>query len=60
VAVSLGGVETIASYPVKMSHASMPLKERERLGIADKFIRVSLGLEDITDLISDFDNAFAY
>lgn len=57
VAVSLGGVETIVSYPVKMSHASMPKTERERLGITDNLIRVSVGLEDIEDLIEDFDRA---
>ncbi|MBK5246745.1 MAG: PLP-dependent transferase [Peptostreptococcaceae bacterium] len=57
VAVSLGGVETIVSYPVKMSHASMPKKERERLGITDNLIRVSVGLEDIGDLINDFEQA---
>lgn len=54
VAVSLGGVETIVSYPVKMSHASIPKEEREKLGIKDTLIRVSVGLEDIEDLIKDF------
>ncbi|MGE4283540.1 MAG: PLP-dependent aspartate aminotransferase family protein [Clostridia bacterium] len=58
VAVSLGGVETIASYPVKMSHAAMPESERKRLGINDSLIRVSVGVEDIDDLILDFDRAF--
>jgi cystathionine beta-lyase len=56
-AVSLGGVETIASYPVKMSHASMPEAERQRLGITDTLIRISAGLEDGDDLIADFDKA---
>jgi cystathionine beta-lyase/cystathionine gamma-synthase len=56
-AVSLGGVETIASYPVKMSHASVPPQERERLGIRDTLIRISVGLEDIDYLISDFEEA---
>ncbi len=59
VAVSLGGVETIVSYPVKMSHASIPEKERERLGITDSLIRVSVGLEDTEDLIEDFGRALA-
>lgn len=54
VAVSLGGVETIVSYPCKMSHESMPKEEREKLGITDRLIRVSLGLEDISDLIENF------
>jgi len=57
VAVSLGGVETIVSYPVKMSHASIPRQERERLGISDNLIRVSVGLEEIEDLIADFEQA---
>ena len=56
-AVSLGGVETIASYPVRMSHAAMPPAERERLGITGALVRVSVGLEHIDDLISDFDEA---
>jgi cystathionine beta-lyase/cystathionine gamma-synthase len=56
-AVSLGGVETIASYPVTMSHAAMPPAERERLGIRDTLIRVSVGLEDTGDLIADFERA---
>lgn len=56
-AVSLGGVETIASYPVRMSHASMPPEERARLGITDTLIRISVGLEDTEDLIADFDRA---
>jgi len=58
VAVSLGGVETIISYPARMSHASIPKNERERLGIKDSLIRVSAGLEDIDDLIEDFGRAF--
>ena len=57
VAVSLGGVETIVSYPVRMSHSGMPAGERERLGISENLIRVSLGLEEVEDLISDFSAA---
>lgn len=57
VAVSLGGVETIVSYPARMSHASMPKEEREKLGISDNLIRVSVGLEEIEDLIDDFSRA---
>jgi cystathionine beta-lyase len=56
-AVSLGGVETIASYPVRMSHASIPPAERERLGITDTLIRISPGLEDPEDLLEDFTQA---
>jgi cysteine-S-conjugate beta-lyase len=58
VAVSLGAVETIVSYPVKMSHAAIPKEEREKLGITDTLIRVSVGLEDIDDIISGFKKAF--
>ncbi|MFZ5987785.1 MAG: trans-sulfuration enzyme family protein [Bacillota bacterium] len=57
VAVSLGGVETIVSYPVKMSHAAMPKDEREKHGITENLIRVSVGLEEVDDLIYDFDKA---
>lgn len=55
VAVSLGGVESILSYPVKMSHASIPPKERERLGITDNLIRLSVGLEEAEDLMEDLE-----
>jgi cystathionine beta-lyase/cystathionine gamma-synthase len=58
-AVSLGGVETIASYPVRMSHAAMPPRERERLGITDTLIRISPGLENTDDLIADFAEALS-
>ncbi|MBU3133550.1 aminotransferase class V-fold PLP-dependent enzyme [Clostridium gasigenes] len=57
VAVSLGAVETIVSYPVKMSHASIPKEEREKLGVTDTLIRVSLGIEDIEDIIKSFEDA---
>lgn len=58
VAVSLGAVETIVSYPVKMSHAAIPKEEREILGITDTLIRVSLGIEDIEDIIDGFKSGF--
>jgi Cystathionine beta-lyases/cystathionine gamma-synthases len=58
VAVSLGGVETIVSYPATMSHASMPESERLRLGITDNLIRISAGLEDTDDLTADFARAW--
>ncbi len=59
VAVSLGGVETIVSYPVKMSHAAMPKEERLKRGISDSLIRVSVGLEDLEDLLEDFEKALS-
>ena len=49
-AVSLGGVESIISYPAKMSHAAMPASERAARGISDTLIRLSVGLEDVADL----------
>jgi cystathionine beta-lyase len=54
-AVSLGGVESILSYPAKMSHAAMPPAERAARGIKDTLVRLSVGLEDAEDLIADMD-----
>jgi cystathionine beta-lyase len=54
-AVSLGGVESIISYPAKMSHAAMPPHEREARGVTDTLVRLSVGLEDPDDLIADLD-----
>ncbi len=56
-AVSLGGVESILSYPAKMSHAAMPPREREARGVTDTLVRLSVGLEDVEDLIADLDRA---
>ena len=56
-APSLGGVETIASRPVTMSHVAMPVDKRERLGVSATLIRIAFGLEDPEDLIEDFDRA---
>lgn len=58
-AVSLGGVESILSYPTTMSHAAMPREEREKRGITDGLLRLSVGLEHVDDLITDFENALA-
>lgn len=52
-AVSLGGVESILSYPAKMSHAAMPPEERGARGISDTLVRLSIGLEDVDDLMAD-------
>lgn len=59
-AVSLGAVESILSYPAKMSHAAMPKEERERRGITDGLLRLSVGLEAADDLIADFEQALSY
>lgn len=53
-AVSLGGVESILSYPARMSHAAMSPADRAERGISDTLVRLSVGLEDPDDLISDF------
>lgn len=52
-AESLGGVESLASYPAEMTHASVPLEERERRGISGGLVRMSVGIEDIEDLLAD-------
>jgi cystathionine beta-lyase len=56
-AVSLGGVETIYSYPATMSHSAMPKKERLARGITDGLVRMSVGLEDAEDLKKDIRSA---
>lgn len=57
-AESLGGVETLISHPESMTHGSVPVKTRRRLGITPGLVRLSVGIEDIEDLIADLDNAF--
>jgi cystathionine beta-lyase/cystathionine gamma-synthase len=52
---SLGGVETLVTRPVSTSHANLTAEERERLGIGPGLIRVSVGIEDIEDLVLDFE-----
>lgn len=59
-AVSLGGVESILSHPVTMSHASMPKKYQEMLGIEESLFRLSVGLESYADLEEDFAQALAF
>ncbi len=58
-AESLGGVETLISHPASMTHASVPPEERRRLGITDGLVRISVGIEDVEDLIADLDQALA-
>ncbi len=58
-AESLGGVETLISHPATMTHASVPAREREKLGITDGLIRISVGIEDVEDLIADLDQALS-
>ena len=56
-APSLGGVETLIQHPPSMTHATMPREERIAAGISDGLIRVSVGCEDIEDILADFDQA---
>ncbi|MEO8217577.1 MAG: PLP-dependent transferase, partial [Acidobacteriota bacterium] len=57
-AESLGGVETLISHPETMTHASVPIETRKRLGITPGLVRISVGIEDTEDLIADLENAF--
>ncbi|MGZ5476557.1 MAG: cystathionine gamma-synthase [Thermoanaerobaculia bacterium] len=57
-AESLGGVETLISHPISMTHGSVPEETRKRLGITPGLVRISVGIEDIEDLIADVDQAF--
>jgi cystathionine beta-lyase/cystathionine gamma-synthase len=56
---SLGGVESLISHPATMTHASVPAETRERLGITDGLVRVSVGIEDVEDIIEDLDQALS-
>ncbi|MDP9339176.1 MAG: PLP-dependent aspartate aminotransferase family protein [Acidobacteriota bacterium] len=59
-AESLGGVETLISLPALMTHASMPQEVRERVGITEGLVRLSVGIEDVEDIIADLDQALLY
>ena len=54
---SLGGVESLCTHPASMTHASIPKQEREKTGLKDTLIRLSVGIEDVEDLIADLDQA---
>jgi cystathionine beta-lyase/cystathionine gamma-synthase len=56
-AESLGGVESLAGHPASMTHASIPKEIREQSGVVDALIRLSIGIEDVRDLIADLDQA---
>jgi len=59
-AESLGGVETLISHPALMTHASMPRETQERVGITEGLVRLSIGIEDVEDIIADLDQALLY
>jgi len=56
-AESLGGVESLINHPASMTHASIPQEERIKNGLSDSLIRLSVGIEDIEDLIDDLSNS---
>lgn len=56
-AESLGGVESLANHPTTMTHASIPVEKRAEKGITDDLVRLSVGIEDIEDLLADLENA---
>ena len=58
-AESLGGVESLIEHPASMTHASIPREEREKIGLTDSLIRLSVGVEDVEDLAADLDRALS-
>ncbi len=58
-AESLGGVESLINHPATMTHASIPQQERERVGVTDSLLRLSVGIEDIDDLLEDLQQALS-
>jgi cystathionine gamma-lyase/cystathionine beta-lyase len=58
-AESLGGVESLINHPATMTHASIPKEERERVGVVDNLLRLSVGVEDVEDLLEDLKQALA-
>jgi cystathionine beta-lyase len=56
-AESLGGVESLIGHPASMTHAAIPKEEREKTGVVDSLIRLSVGIEDVDDLIKDLEQA---
>jgi len=58
-AESLGGVESLACHPVSMTHGAIPKEDRDKRGVVDGLVRLSVGIEDIEDLIADLDHAFS-
>ena len=56
-AESLGGVESLVNHPASMTHASIPKSERDRIGVVEGLIRLSVGIEDVDDLLADIDTA---
>ena len=58
-AESLGGVESLINHPVSMTHGSIPKAEREKAGVVDNLLRLSVGVEDVDDLLEDLKQALS-
>ena len=56
-AVSLGGIETLIQHPASMTHSKISKENREKSGITDDLVRLSVGIEDVEDIIHDLDQA---
>ena len=56
-AESLGGVESLINHPATMTHASIPKADRDNAGVVDQLLRLSVGVEDVEDLLADLENA---
>jgi cystathionine gamma-lyase/cystathionine beta-lyase len=56
-AESLGGVESLINHPATMTHASIPKEDRDNAGVVDQLLRLSVGVEDVEDLLADLENA---
>ena len=59
-AESLGGVESLISHPATMTHASIPYDQRQKIGVTDGLVRISVGLEEVEDIVSDLTSAFRF
>lgn len=58
-AESLGGVESLVNHPATMTHGSIPKEVREKVGVVDSLLRLSVGVEDVDDLLEDLNQALA-
>jgi len=58
-AESLGGVESLISHPAVMTHAAVPRERRDAMGVTDGLVRISVGIEDVEDLIGDLEQALS-
>jgi methionine-gamma-lyase len=59
-AVSLGGIETLIQHPASMTHSKLSKEAKESAGISDGLVRLSIGIEDVEDIIADLDHALSF